>query len=63
MSRKRENIKRMYKINKKLRAALINNCCKSKFLPYWQGGYCGEIPDGGDVRYECHECDIMCIKI
>ena len=56
------NIERLKKENIKLRKLLQENCSKQDFVPIWQGGYSGDMPDGGDVRYECNGCDIRCVK-
>ena len=40
----------------------IKNCSKKKFIPVWQGGYSGNMPDGGDVVYQCNVCEVGCIE-
>jgi len=35
-------------------------CPDANFKLVWQGGWCGESPDGGDVNYECHACNLRC---
>lgn len=38
------------------------NCPDANFEYVWQGGWDGEIPDGGDVMLECSGCNIGCVK-
>ena len=45
----------------KLRNLLRENCSKQNFIPVWQGGYSGCVPDGGDVLYECRSCEVKCV--
>ena len=42
----------------KLRA---KDCPDANFVPVWQGGWDNGTPDGGDIRYECHNCNLNCI--
>ncbi len=36
------------------------NCPDADFYPVWQGGWSDGAPDGGDVRAECHKCNLHC---
>ena len=58
--------KRLFKeANRQLRTAKrISNCPDAKFKYVWQGGWDadGGCPDGGDVRLECSECNLFCVR-
>lgn len=59
-----DRAKRDYKRIQHERRAVerTKNCPDSEFKYVWQGGWDGEVADGGDVRLECHRCNLHCCR-
>lgn len=58
--------KKLYQAGRHIERAKkrANNCPDADFQYVWQGGWDSALgcADGGDVRLECHKCNLRCIK-